>query len=71
MAQKPKVYALTEVVGTSEVSVAEAIRTAIKTASGSLRNLDWFEVQEIRGSIRNNEVSEFQVSLRLGFRYET
>jgi len=58
-------------VGTSEVSVAEAIRTAIKTASGSLRNLDWFEVQEIRGSIRNNDVSEFQVSLRLGFRYET
>ncbi|MDX1484387.1 MAG: dodecin [Alphaproteobacteria bacterium] len=65
-----KVYRLTQVVGTSDDSVGDAIRTAIKTASSSVRNLDWFQVDEIRGSIRDGEVTEFQVSLKIGFRYE-
>ena len=64
------VYRLSQVVGTSDDSVGDAIRTAIKTASGSIRNLDWFQVDEIRGSIKNGEVAEFQVTLKLGFRYE-
>jgi len=37
---------------------------------GSLRNLDWFAVDEIRGSIKDGDVTEFQVTLKLGFRYE-
>lgn len=65
-----KVYRLTRVVGTSDDSVGDAIRTAVKTASTSLRNLDWFEVEEIRGSIRDDEVTEFQVTLNIGFRYD-
>lgn len=65
-----KVYAITEVVGSSDTSVGDAIRTAIKTASSSLRHLDWFEVSEIRGSIKNGDVSDFQVTLKLGFLYE-
>lgn len=65
-----KTYAVTELVGTSDESVANAIRTAIATARGTLRNLDWFEVESIRGSIRDGEVSEFQVHLKVGFRYE-
>jgi len=64
------VYRLSQVVGTSDDSVGDAIRTAIKTASDSIRNLDWFQVDEIRGSIKNGEVAEFQVTLKLGFRYE-
>lgn len=65
-----KVYRLTEVVGTSDESVADAIRSAIKTASGSVRNLNWFQVDEIRGLIKDGDVTEFQVSLKIGFRYE-
>lgn len=65
-----KVYALTEIIGTSSESVGDAIRTAIRTANKSLRNLDWFEVSEIRGSIKDGEVSDFQVTLKLGFRYQ-
>ena len=69
MAGTGKVYRLSQVVGTSDDSVGDAIRTAIKTASGSVRNLDWFQVDEIRGSIKDGEVSEFQVTLKIGFRY--
>ena len=65
-----KVYRLSQVVGTSDESVGDAIRTAISTASKSIRNLDWFEVGEIRGSINDGDVTEFQVTLKIGFRYE-
>lgn len=64
------VYRVTQVVGTSDESVGDAIRTAIKTASNSLHNLNWFEVGEIRGSIDGGDVTEFQVTLNIGFRYE-
>jgi len=65
------VYRVTHVVGTSEESVGDAIRTAISVASKTIRNLDWFEVGEIRGSIRDGEVSEFQVNLNIGFRFDS
>ena len=68
---KNQTYVKTEVVGSSDKSVSDAIESAIATASGSLRNLDWFEVVEVRGNIRNNKVANYQVTLKLGLRYET
>lgn len=35
-----KVYSVTEIVGSSDVSISEAIQTAIAKASESLRNLE-------------------------------
>ena len=64
------VYSVTEVVGSSKDSLENAIRNAIRTAGGTLRNLDWFEVTQIRGHIENNDVGHFQVALKLGLRYE-
>jgi len=64
------VYSVTEIYGSSEKSVEEAIEGAIATASQSLRHLDWFEVKEIRGHIENGKVAHYQVGLKLGFRYE-
>jgi dodecin len=63
-------YVKTEIVGTSDVSISEAINNAIATASKSLRNLEWFEVMELRGSIRDNKAASYQVTLKLGLRYE-
>ena len=63
-------YVKTEVVGTSDVSISQAIESAITSAARSLRNLDWFEVVDVRGSIRDNKVSSYQVTLKLGLRYE-
>lgn len=64
------VYAISDLVGTSEKSIEDAINSAVQTASQSLKNLDWFEVREMRGHIENGKVAHFQVSIRLGFRYE-
>ena len=62
-----KVYKKIELVGISEKSVEEAIENAIKKASETLRNLSWFEVKEIRGSISDGKVKEYQVVLEVGF----
>ena len=63
------VHGITHVVGSSQSSVEDAVQTAVRTASLTVRDLQWFEVAEIRGSVANGEITGFQVSLRLGFRY--
>jgi dodecin len=64
------IYIKSEVVGTSDTSLSDAIDNAIDVASKTLRNLEWFEVVEMRGSIRDNKAASFQVTLKLGLRYE-
>jgi flavin-binding protein dodecin len=64
------VYAITEVVGSSTDSVEDAIDNAVATAAQTLRNLEWFEVGQIRGHIVNGQVEHYQVYVRLGLRYE-
>ena len=64
------VYRLTEVVGSSPTSVDDAIRTAIAKAHSTVRNIEWFETQEIRGQVTDGEVAYFQVRMKIGFRVE-
>ena len=64
------VYRLTEVVGSSPTSIDDAIRTAVRKASETVRNLEWFEVEEVRGQVADGDVAHFQVALKLGFRVE-
>jgi dodecin len=63
-------YRVTEIVGCSEESLHQAIRNGIVRANATLRNLDWFEVTEIRGRLQEGEVEEFQVGMKVGFRLE-
>lgn len=65
-----RTYRVTEIVGTSTEGVEQAIRNGIARASQSLRHLDWFEVTEIRGNIRDGEVDHVQVGMKVGFRLE-
>jgi flavin-binding protein dodecin len=64
------IYSVTEIVGTSKTSVEDAIQAGIKVASKTLRNLEWFEVTQIRGHIVDDGVGHFQVCMKLGFRYD-
>lgn len=63
-----RTYKIIEVVGCSEVSYAEATRKAVARAAKTLDGLAWFEVSEMRGAIRDGQVAEFQVTVRVGFR---
>ena len=64
------VYRVTEIVGSSSSSLDEAIRTGVGRATQTLRNVDWFEVTEIRGAVKEGEVSYFQVGMKVGFRLD-
>ncbi|MBE8475642.1 dodecin [Streptomyces justiciae] len=64
------VYRITEIVGTSPDSVDDAVRNGIARSAETLRHLDWFEVDQVRGSIEDGRISHWQVCLKVGFRLE-
>ncbi len=66
----PGVYKVTEIVGTSPASFAEAVKAGIAEAAKTVRRMDWFEVVEMRGRIADGQVAEFQVTLKIGFKVE-
>ena len=63
-----KTFKLVELVGVSDQSIQQAVRNAVKRASVSLKGLSWFEVTQVRGLIADGDVSQFQVTLKVGFR---
>src|SRR3569623_3850386 len=65
-----KIYKLIDLVGTSNNSTDEAIQNAITRASDTVRNLDWFQVVEPRGTIQDGKVTCYQVPLKVGFRLD-
>jgi flavin-binding protein dodecin len=65
-----RTYGLTEIVGTSSVGIEEAIYSAVDRAAKSIRHIDWFEVTQIRGYVRDGSVDHFQVAMKVGFRME-
>jgi hypothetical protein len=66
----PGTYKTIELVGTSPVSFAEAVKAAVAEASATVRHMDWFQVVEQRGRIADGKVEEFQVTLKVGFKIE-
>ena len=65
-----RTYRLTEIVGTSPEGVDAAIRNGVSRAGQTIRHIDWFAVEQIRGYVRDGQVDHFQVSMKIGFRLE-
>ena len=63
-------YKITEIVGSSPESIDDAIKNGIGRAAKTLRNLDWFEVTDIRGAMNDGQLGWFQVTMKVGFRLE-
>lgn len=64
------IYRVTEIVGSSSEGVDQAIRNGIGRATQTIRQVDWFEVTQIRGQIEGSEVAHWQVGLKVGFRLD-
>ncbi len=64
------IYRLTEVVGTSTESIAEAVRNGVARVSKTVRNVEYFEVTETRGAVGEDGAITFQVGLKVAFRLE-
>ena len=63
-------YRVIEIVGSSPDGIDAAIGNAITRASETMRGLDWFEMQSVRGHLQDGAVAHFQVTLKVGFRLD-
>ena len=64
-----KTYVITEIVGVSDSSISQAMVNAIARANQTLKALDWFELKQVRGTVVDGKVGQYQVTLDVGFRY--
>ena len=64
------VYRVTELVGTSSVSWEAAAKSAVETASKSLRDLRVAEVVRQDITIEDGKVTKYRVRLNVSFKYE-
>ena len=62
-----RTYKKIELVGSSPTSIEDAINNALAEAGKSIKHLEWFEVVDTRGHIRDNR-SRTSVTLKVGFR---
>ncbi|MFG2595655.1 dodecin [Streptomyces sp. NPDC048462] len=63
-------YRVTEIVGTSHEGIDAAVRNGVARASETLHNLDWFEMTEVRGQIKDGRIEHYQVGMKVGFRLD-
>jgi len=61
------VYKHIEITGTSKDSIEDAVDGALKKASETVRNMRWFEVVGLRGSISDDQADHWQVTIKVGF----
>ena len=64
------VYKKVELTGSSQVSIEDAVNTAIAKASESMRGIHWFEVVETRGYVKEGKILYWQVTVKVGFTVE-
>ena len=64
------IYRIIELVGSSEISIEDAIQRAITKATETLRHMRWFQVVETRGQVEEGRVKYYQVTLKAGFTLE-
>ena len=66
-----RTYRVTEIVGTSPDGIDEAIRNGVERAGRTLRHLDWFEVTQVRGQVKDDDqVRALPGRSQVGFRLE-
>ncbi len=68
---KNHVYKIIKIVGSSEASIEDAISAAVAQAGKTVRNMDWFEVLQTRGHIKDGKIGHYQVAIKIGFTLET
>ncbi len=61
------VYKVVEIVGSSSISIEDAVQRAISRASQTLRDIRWFEIVTTRGNVESGKVAHYQVTLKIGF----
>ena len=64
------VYKVVELVGTSTVSWEDAAKTAVETASKSLKDLRVAEIDKLDLKVEDGKVVAYRAKVSLSFKYE-
>jgi flavin-binding protein dodecin len=64
------VWKIIEVIGESNESFANAVRNAVEEAGKTVKQMQWFEATQFRGTIKEGKVTQFQAVVRIGFKVE-
>jgi flavin-binding protein dodecin len=64
------VWKIIEIVGESNESFAKAVKNAVEEAGKTVKQMEWFEATQLRGSIKEGKVAQFQAVVRIGFKVE-
>jgi len=62
-------YNIIELVGTSDTSWEEAARSAVETASGTLKDLRVAEVIKLDMTVEGGKVKDYRARVNLSFKY--
>ena len=65
-----QVYKTIELTGTSPASFDDAVINAITKASGTVREMRWFQVTDTRGHIKDGRIDHWQVTVDISFALE-
>ena len=65
-----RIYKQIELTGTSPNSIDQAVTAAVAKAAKTVREMRWFEVVETRGAINDQQITEWQVTIKIGFALE-
>ena len=64
------IWKIIEVIGESNDSFANAVRNAVEEAGKTVKQMQWFEATQFRGTVKEGKVSKFQAVVRIGFKVE-
>jgi len=61
------VVKVVELVGSSETSFSDAVRSAVSTASQTIRNITGVDVISSNASVEDGEISLYKVQVKIAF----
>lgn len=64
-------YKSIELIGRSDDSYESAIESAVERAASTMRNLQYFEVVNLRGRIEDGRVSQYQARIQAWFELDS
>ena len=64
------VYKYIDIVGTSDISITDAVNNAFKEASKTVKNIQWGEMGKVTFRLDNDQKIEYQAEVRIGFKVE-
>ena len=64
------VIKIIELVGVSQQSFSDAVRQAVAEASKTIRGINGVEVQSSQATVKDGQISEYRVNLKIAFPVE-